>query len=1069
MATSNSAYTHKTSYLVKEQVPGFVRSDHPRFVQFLESYYEYLQSANTGIYDSVSNNYFMGPTYFNKKALEYLDLDTTDFDRFLDNFKAEFSPNIPKQLETITDKANFYKNILGFYRAKGSEESFKVLFRLLYGEEIELYYPNRDILTLSGGTFLPEVRVRLGTTDNIEDIVGRIIYGANSGVYATVERIERVYDDIKYPWRDPTDRNDSVTFAYLNKFSISNTTITQTEFDIGEVIHTGNVSGNHVNTIIHASPVNTVFFDDFSTYANVNYLLAISDNRGSLTNSLSRNIADPSYAGGAFDESVNVFSSNTGHYDNRWFDWRSMLSIGLDPIISDQYVNPGITFVSDESASGGKVMVIGNDGNTHGMTTLTSNQNTEDLVELIHTTNIKIDPSRLYKFSVRVKDPHHWVNTATRSSDSGGPQTVAGPYFNSGYSALRSDGITFNDQQGSSYTAGEHWILSSGLPSGVMNYESDKNGVGVDYGSDTQQANSWTHDWRIFQAYATGSNTIADTAGFGNSRESSNTIAVPIQNVFSYIYSPAAFHANTSYIRPLIQVEQAFGDNANTGGSQFYVDYYKIEEMGTIEPLTGTLYYLNESSRLSTKSAVIQDNAYYQQYAYDIRTKQNLKDYSSIVEKVVHPAGFKRYGTKLSNSVISSGAVTEKSSFSSDDIFSPISVNSLAGWWSADALTQDNIQYRKWSYNVVADGLFGTNTNRLPVGHSVFEENVDYASGMKSGSVTEGLIVDYAVTSTPPNGGIQSLQVTDLHSSANPRLWMSNGFITTYNPYQRNVNYGDDEHPIILESNKKWLISCYGTVSNLVTDSSGTVASNAWKWELYGANTTGAAAHPWPSGTGSAIKSDLPEAFSAKNTWERKSAVIDLSGQPATRYALAMIFPNRTDWGDAFNAGSFTTGNTFYLIDGLMVEEYDPAIHQSSSPYTPSPFVLPGINGANVISWYDQSFNKHHVYANTHGDLYFYPQYITNAVHGMPAIRFSANTVKGSTNVYPYSSFGGTVNSVALELGDATNFHPPTSGFQATKSLASNTLTRPVSNTWTIMSVVKTNLTINSTSYLLFL
>ena len=95
MATANSANLHKTSYLVKDQVPDFVRADHPRFVQFLEQYYEYLQSANTGIYDSVANTYFMGPTYFTKKALDYIDVDATDFDKFLDQFKAEFAPNLP--------------------------------------------------------------------------------------------------------------------------------------------------------------------------------------------------------------------------------------------------------------------------------------------------------------------------------------------------------------------------------------------------------------------------------------------------------------------------------------------------------------------------------------------------------------------------------------------------------------------------------------------------------------------------------------------------------------------------------------------------------------------------------------------------------------------------------------------------------------------------------------------------------------------------------------------------------------------------------------------------------------
>lgn len=650
MAPANSAVAvlNQTSYVVREQIPEFVREDHPQFVRFLEQYYTFLQTANSGVYDSVSNTYFSGPSYFLKTALPSMDVDTTDFDKFLNNFKREFAPNFPVQLNSAVSKPAFFKNLIDFYRAKGSENSFKMLFRLLYDEEIELYYPSRNILELSGGSFSPELRIRLETVDNIEDIVGRIIYGANSGIYATVERIERTYESLHYPWRDPADRNDNTTFAYLDKFSISNTTSTQTEFDIGELIYTGSVSGNHVNTTIQASPTSIVFYEDFSTYANVNYLLTEADNRGALTNSITRNTADPLYASG-FDESTNVFASNTGSYGNRWFDWRSMQSsVNLaTSVISDQYVNPGITFVSDESASGGRVMVIGNEGNTHAMTSVTANQNTEDLVELIHTTNINIDPTKLYKFSVRVKDPHHYVNTVSRAASDAVPQTVAGPYFNSGYSALKTDGITFNDQLGSSYTAGEHWVLSSYLPPGLMSYE---NAVNSEWGTDAQQPESWTQDWRIFQAYVTGSNSIADVSGFGNSREFSNTTATPVQNVFSYLESPAAFHTDTVYIRPLIQVDQSLGDTSNNGGSQVYVDYYKIEEIGTIELLTNTPHYLNESSLLSTRGSVIQDNAYYQRYAYDIRSRQDLNTYTSIVEKAVHPSGFKRYGTKLVDS-----------------------------------------------------------------------------------------------------------------------------------------------------------------------------------------------------------------------------------------------------------------------------------------------------------------------------------------------------------------------------------------------------------------------------------
>ena len=1084
MPVANSANLHKTSYLIKDQVPDFVRADHPNFVFFLEKYYEFLQTANTGVYDSASNTYSMGPTYFFKSSLEHGDVDTDLFDRFIDNFKAEFAPNIPKQLDAVTDKSLFYKNILSFYRSKGTENSFKMLFRLLYGEEIELYYPNRDILTLSGGSFSPEVRVRLATVDNIEDIVGRRIYGANSGVYATVERIERTHDNINFPWRDPADRDDSIIFAYLNKFSIGNTTTTQTEFDIDEIIYTGNTAGNHVNTVIHASPIKTIFYDDFSKYANVNYMLAPSDNRGSSTESIERSSGEYSLA--------TAFSSNTGAYSNRWYDrWGrrganiySYISYGA----SNNYVNPAISFVDDTSASGGKVLVIGNDGATHGPI-LDGSLSTEDRVNLIHNDNIPIDKSKLYKFSARVKDPH---------SDSFDLDYRYGGalQFNSGYSALGSDGESYIK---SGYVhPGDHFVLSSEYPSGAMS----ANGADL-----TGNNPSWTTDWRVFQSYVTGSGA-GQLAGHGNVMEFSNTAASNFEyprRVFSYPNETASFGADTTYIRPIIDIENshnyvhraysvfdapvssyeieespsasntypihihgsgygggwsgyinttsttitactdgfstansfeveiiddpsstssawakaavfanahiytrsAFVSNttynkdapfiiqipkgkrwvlsyyastnnhtetecrmevwfkdstqpssnifmitdgaptnsadagffhatdtwerrhlvfnfANTtspilgdgttdetnvvlvehfdqgpnnsstfsggiprfakdrtssdtaadpwsgdtyaanvdtillklasanssgaygtvsvrvagiqleeaannttvnaspfrsqgddsGGSQIYVDYYKIEEMGTIEPLTATPHYLDESSLLSTKGAVSQDNHYFQQYAYDIRTQQEFKTYTSVVESAVHPAGFKKFGTKLSDS--SANAALELTETNQSDTFMPNQINSLAGWWSADSIVPDNIQWRRWATDITSNGIFGTNVNRISggitSGPSTWEGDVTWFTGdrlkMGSGDSAEGLGDVSIVPGISPLGGEYVLRLTENHTLSIPliRLWGSTDTFNSYDwwTFDRTQGFVHDDYffDLVLEPNK---------------------------------------------------------------------------------------------------------------------------------------------------------------------------------------------------------------------------------------------------------------------------
>ena len=218
------------------------------------------------------------------------------------------------------------------------------------------------------------------------------------------------------------------------------------------------------------------------------------------------------------------------------------------------------------------------------------------------------------------------------------------------------------------------------------------------------------------------------------------------------------------------------------------------------------------------------------------------------------------------------------------------------------------------------------------------------------------------------------------------------------------------------------------------------------------ANTTGAIQSTYWGLTGGSTTQGMQPNFSEPDTWQRIAAPVDLSDSPYTRGFLILRMPDRRSF-----TGS--TGNTVLHVDGIMIEEYNEALHGAvTGPYTPSPYVGPGMNGANVVSWYDQSVNKHHVYANTHGGIYYPPQFVANAINGKPAIRFAANTVKNTANVYENSAIGGTVNALALSLGDSTAKKPPTAILQATTMMASNALSRPVSNAWTIMAVGKRNL-----------
>ena len=129
-----------TSLLVNRQVPEFVREEYPLFITFLEAYYEYLeQKQGTQINDLAKR----------AKDLRHI----SDVDDSIDDFEANFfntyASLVPIDVEI--DKTTLIKNVLPLYLSKGSEASFKLLYRFIFGQELEVTYPKNDILRASDG------------------------------------------------------------------------------------------------------------------------------------------------------------------------------------------------------------------------------------------------------------------------------------------------------------------------------------------------------------------------------------------------------------------------------------------------------------------------------------------------------------------------------------------------------------------------------------------------------------------------------------------------------------------------------------------------------------------------------------------------------------------------------------------------------------------------------------------------------------------------------------------------------------------------------------------------------
>lgn len=152
----------KIASIVASQVPAFVREDYATFIAFLEAYYEYLDTL----------------VEIDLKTIR--DIDET-LDSFIQYFKKEVSTNIPY---TVVNERFLLSHMKDQYLAKGSEASFKLLFRLLFNKEVTIEYPSTQILRASDGKWNQDIsvfaKINLGTPDMIVGELVTILAGTNS-------------------------------------------------------------------------------------------------------------------------------------------------------------------------------------------------------------------------------------------------------------------------------------------------------------------------------------------------------------------------------------------------------------------------------------------------------------------------------------------------------------------------------------------------------------------------------------------------------------------------------------------------------------------------------------------------------------------------------------------------------------------------------------------------------------------------------------------------------------------------------------------------------------------------
>ena len=141
-----------TSILINRQVPEFVREEYPLFITFLEAYYEYLEQKQPGQLNDLTQQ---------AKNLRYISDVDASIDQFESSFFNTYASLLPRDVQV--DKEFLIKNVLPVYLAKGNEAAFKLLFRMLFNDEVTILQPRNNILRASDGKWTVDNLLRVET------------------------------------------------------------------------------------------------------------------------------------------------------------------------------------------------------------------------------------------------------------------------------------------------------------------------------------------------------------------------------------------------------------------------------------------------------------------------------------------------------------------------------------------------------------------------------------------------------------------------------------------------------------------------------------------------------------------------------------------------------------------------------------------------------------------------------------------------------------------------------------------------------------------------------------------
>ena len=126
---------YNISSYIDELIPDHIEGSYPDLVSFIKTYALYLERTNKSAF------------YLNALDTQR-DIDYVE-ENLLNELQNEIGVAVPRDF--ATNPRMFYKRLAEFYRSRGTPESIKSFFRMIYDDDVETYFPFEDLLNPSDG------------------------------------------------------------------------------------------------------------------------------------------------------------------------------------------------------------------------------------------------------------------------------------------------------------------------------------------------------------------------------------------------------------------------------------------------------------------------------------------------------------------------------------------------------------------------------------------------------------------------------------------------------------------------------------------------------------------------------------------------------------------------------------------------------------------------------------------------------------------------------------------------------------------------------------------------------